>query len=269
MAAAERSPSPGLPGRISPTALGRYRTCPRSFLLTDIERVPRREERSPILVQGNAVHHALERFYGLPAEDRRPENLERALRSVWPEHRRPGSFSNKEEEATFGSAALQMLNSYSERFDLSIEPLAREQWVSLRVSGVTLYGKIDRIDRYGEGLDLIDFKTGRRRVECEDLIDDPAVQVYVVGAEAEFRLPVERVRFIYLGLGDEVAWELEREDVEELKRRLLDTITRLRADEIFEALPGDHCRFCPARLHCPDRQRVSIDELVPVEGLPF
>ena len=256
--------------RLSPAAITRYRTCPKSFLLTDIERVQRRGEASPIFAQGNAVHHALERFYGLPAEERQPENLERALRSVWPGVRSPGAFASKDEEATFGGAALEMLRSYGERFDLAVEPLAREQWISLRVAGLTVSGKIDRIDRRGDGLDIIDFKTGRRRLEREDLAEEPSVQVYVAGAEAEFQLPVERVRFIYLALDEEVSWELEREDVDELKRRLVETVKRIQSDEVFEAVPGDHCRFCPARLRCPDRQRVSLASLTPpLEGLPF
>lgn len=259
-----------LPTRISPTALARYRQCPRSFLLTDIERFARREERSPILVQGNAVHHALERFYGLPTVEREPENLERALRSVWCEHRRPGSFATKEEEGSFGRAALDMLRDYGERFDLSVAPLAREQWIGLRVCGIQLYGKIDRVDpARGGGLDLVDYKTGRRMIECDDIPREPAVQVYLLGAEGEWKLPVERVRFIYLALGTEVVWEPEREDVEELKRRLIEVVQALKADEVFEARPGDHCRFCPAALHCPARQRVDLDQLIPVEELPF
>jgi putative RecB family exonuclease len=259
-----------LPARLSPTAIGRYRVCPKSFFLTDIERIPRSNEASPILAQGNAVHHALERFFGLPATDRHPDNLERALRSVWHEHRKPGSFTNREEEASFGQAAVKMLRDYGERFDLSAEPLAREQWVSLQLAGVRLYGKIDRVDRTATGgLDLIDYKSGRRLIEPDDIAQEPAVQVYVLAAEEKFNLLVERVRFIFLALQQEVAWEPEREDIEELRERLVRTLADLRADEIFEARPGDHCRFCPAALRCTDRQRVTLDELVPVDALPF
>jgi RecB family exonuclease len=235
-----------------------------------MERVPRGAEGSPILNQGNAVHHALERFYGLPKESRDPVHLERALRSVWTAHRRPGSFATKDEEGMFGRQAVGMLREFGERFDLSVEPLAREQWINLRVAGVNIYGKVDRIDRGRDGgIDIIDYKTGRRKLDVRDLIGEPAVQLYVAGAELEYKLPVERVRFIYLSLGDEICWEPEREDVAALKERLVTTVRELQADTVFEARPGDRCRFCPARLHCSERQRVSLDDLQPVEGLPF
>ncbi len=89
------------PDRLSPAALGRYRSCPQSFYLSDVERLPRDEQPSPVLCQANAVHHALERFFGLPLLDRQPENLERALRSVWPSHRRPGAFLTREQERAY------------------------------------------------------------------------------------------------------------------------------------------------------------------------
>lgn len=259
-----------LPSRLSPTALGRYRACPKSFLLTDVERVPRGGEASPILVQGNAVHHALERFFGLPVVDRQPENLERALRSVWHTHRKPGAFASKDEEASFGRGALDMLRGYAKASDLEVEPLAREQWITLRLNGIQLSGKVDRIDRAaGGGLDLLDYKSGQRMIEASDLAQEPAVQIYLLGAEELYKLPVERVRFIYLALQQEVVWEPEREDVAALRQKLLATLVELRADQLFEARPGDQCRFCPAALRCSDRQRVELDELVPVEALPF
>jgi RecB family exonuclease len=262
-----------LPSRLSPSALARYRACPKQFYLCDIERVSRDEVKSPNLAQGNAVHEALHLFYGLSLEYRSGENLERCLRSVWKNHAR-GVFQTREEEAAAGIASLSMLRSYAETFDISVEPVVRERWVGVRVGGVRLYGKIDRADRLGAGLDLIDYKTGRRALEAEDLRHEPAVQVYVLGAEATFHLPVERMRFIYLALGREVVWEPEREDVEELGHSLTETLREIRDDETFEARPGQLCSFCPAQIHCPDKDRVEIEKVAAAAGaaaaeLPF
>ena len=255
--------------RLSPSAIGRYRACPKQFQLVDVERVRAPERGSPILTQGNAVHDALNRFFGLPLEERQPENLERALRSVWCEHRKPGTFSGREEEQDFGAQALEMLRRFSKQHDLAAVPLAREQWVATTIDGVRLFGKIDRVDRGGGGLVLTDYKTGRRVLEESDLRHEPAVQVYVCAAESEWQLPVEQVRFIYLSAGVAIEWAPEREDVEWLRAQLQLTLSELRSESHWEARPGDWCRFCSARLHCPDRQRVSLDDLVPVEDLPF
>lgn len=256
--------------RLSPSSLDRFLICPKQFLLADIERAPREREASPVLTQANAVHHALERFFGLPLEERKSENLERALRAVWPQHRRSDTFVSAEEEREYGQAALAMLTLFSERFDLQTQPLTREQWITLRVGGVEVVGKLDRIDpgRSG-GIEVVDYKTGRRQLDSTDLPSEPAVQVYVLGAERACQRPVERVRFVYVALGTEVVWEPEREDVVMLGERLVRTIKAIREEETFSALPGPHCRWCAFNAICPERSATTLDELVAVDGLPF
>jgi putative RecB family exonuclease len=258
-----------LPPRLYPSSIGRYRTCPRQFLFADIERAPRSGETSPALVVGLAVHAALDSFYGLSLEQRRPENLERALRAAWPNVRKPNSFASRDEEISCGHSALQMLHRYSETFDLRVVPLGRERWVKFRLDGQEISGKIDRIDegRYG-GIDLIDYKTGRFMLDEDDLPREAAVQVYALGAEATLRRQVERIRFIYLAQGAEISWEPEREDVEVLAERLKTTLDELRRDQLFEPRPGQHCGFCP--FLCDARGRGELEQLVvDPEEVPF
>jgi hypothetical protein len=95
------------------------------------------------------------------------------------------------------------------------------------------------------------------------------VWVYVAAAEAAYVDEVRRVRFIYLEPGVDVVWEPERDDVMELRRRLVLTVREIDACEVFEAVPGAQCNWCQFALRCVERTQVSLDELVPVEGLPF
>jgi putative RecB family exonuclease len=254
-----------LPGKLSPSALLRYRTCPKQFFLTDVERLARYEERSVPLAQGNAIHDALRLFYGLDLVYRSAENLERCLRKVWRRHT-DGIFQTIDEEIATGRAALAMLEVYAANFDLTIKPLAREQWVGLRLEGIRLNGKVDRLDRGKSGVEIVDYKTGRNKLESDELRHEPAVQVYVLGAEAAFGEPVERVRFIYLVDGTEASLDLEREDVESLGFALQRTLAVLRGDETFEARPSRICDFCPVQLHCTARGRVEIEEIILAPG---
>jgi len=257
--------------RLSPSALDRYRACPRSFYWADVERAQRNEEPSPILCQANAVHAALDRFFGLPPDHRSPETLELALRSVWVEHRRPGAFAGRNDERRYGLEAIELLRNFYETFDTSAVPLSREQWVKARLdSGIVVFGKVDRIDRAaGGGLELIDYKTGRHQLAADDITADSAALVYLIAAEATYGVEVERVRFLYLRSGDEVRWTPEREDVESAAALLETVAAEIAREEAFPAIPGTQCRFCPFALRCPDRQAVSLDSLVPVEDLAF
>jgi RecB family exonuclease len=257
-------------GRISPSAINRWLICPKQYRLQDLERRAPHQEPSPVLARANAVHHALERFYGLPDKDRVPANLERTLRAVWPEHRR-GAFRTLDEEIEHGRGALAMLALYGERFDLHTVPLAREQWLGAKLpSGVQVYGKVDRIDPLpGGGIEVIDYKTGTRQSEEQDLKHEPATWVYVAAAEAAYEEEVRRIRLIYVPLGADVSWEPEREDVKALRKRLITTVAEIDADTVFPARPGPQCDWCAFRLRCRERTQVSLDELVPLEGPPF
>lgn len=256
--------------RISPSAINRYLTCPKQYEAYDLERTAPKPEASPVLARANAVHHALERFFGLPDADRLPENLERALRAVWPEHRR-GAFRSLDEEIEHGQAAIKMLRLFGESFDLHAIPLAREQWLTAELpSGVQVFGKVDRIDALrGGGLEIIDYKTGARMLERGDLKHEPAVWVYVAAAEAAYVDEVRRVRLIYLPAGADVVWEPEREDVKELRKRLILAAREIEQATAFPARPGAACNWCAIRLRCRERTQVSLEELVPVEGPPF
>jgi RecB family exonuclease len=266
-----------VPQRFSPSALARYRTCPRQFFLQDVCRTPVPDQPKPVLAVGNAVHAALDRFFGLRPDDRQPpdELIVRALRSVWRAHVPTGLFDTTEEEREAGLRAADNLVRLMATIDPLARPAAREQWVAARVNGARVYGKVDRIDLAADGtLELIDYKTGRQRLADEDVAREPAAQVYAVGAEARLGRAVSRVRFIYLD-GDgsqrptEARWEPEREDIEAAAAALDALIDDIRADPTFATAPGEQCRYCPFRFICPDANRVELSQLEIPDDITF
>jgi RecB family exonuclease len=259
-----------VPRRLSPSALERYRRCPRRFKFQDVERRPQEESPSVVLATANAIHAALERFYGLPGETRSVEVLHRALKSVWRTHCPESLFASETEEARVGREVLARLSAYAERFDLTVQPLAREQWLSTRLrNGTELFGKLDRVDAVNDNeIRVIDYKTGRPLAE-EDLPGESAAQVYLLLAEAAFRKRVESVRFLYLSPASEVCWYPEREDVEVVGERIEQLTATIAAETVFEAVSGAHCRWCPYALACPDRARVELADLVVPRDIAF
>lgn len=222
------------------------------------------------LILGNAVHHALERFFGLPVADRGQATLHRALRSVWRQHAPRTAFASREEEVDLGRSALTMLSSFAETFDVSVIPLAREQWVSRRLpNGVTVFGKVDRIDRAGDNVQVVDYKTGRRPIDGDDLPGDSSAQVYGVATRARTGREVERVRVIQLALGREARWDPEPEDLDDAEGGLVELTDRIRRDRDFAAAPGAHCAWCPYQVVCPEASGVTLDELTVPEDILF
>ncbi len=265
----EASERPLLPRRISPKAILDYRICPRRLFFRYVSQVKPIERPNPSLMLGNALHAALEKFYGLRLSDREPvkERLGQCLRSVWRQHRRPDTFATRSEERDYGEKGLRLLSQYAERFDTSIVPVARERWVSVRrQSGVEVFGKVDRLD--GEvrgdrksGLDIVDYKTGLVLLDDDDLPDEPAAQVYLLAVEDQYRREVQRVRMLYLPAGCEARWEPEREDVDAARERLLEITSRIYSDTELIAIPGRHCERCPYSHLCPEAGRVELSDL--------
>jgi putative RecB family exonuclease len=248
--------------RLSPTALDRYRTCPKQFWFLHVAGQRPEDRPSPVLSQANALHHALERFYGLPDDDRQPKNLERALRSVWPHHRTTRTFVSRDEESAYGTAAIEMLRDYAGRSDLAIRPLAREQWLSYELPNrIELYGKLDRVDDAAGMVDVIDYKTGRRVLDDDELKHDLAAQVYALAAARAYDRPVRAVRFIYLATGTQTSWYPEADDLRDVEDRLVSLTNEIRATtqwSIDTPRPSvGALSFLPARL----RRSASVRRL--------
>lgn len=256
--------------RFSPSAIEIYNGCRRRFFYEYVLRADKRERPSPILCQASAIHEALDLYFGLRAEDRSEEVLHRALRSCWPRHRTPETFSGVEEEREWGRAALAMLSRFLDDFDGTVQPLRREGWVSTRLgNGVEVFGKVDRVDRLDGAIGVVDYKTGKLSVDEDDLPKLPATQVYIVAGEAEYGVEVARVRYLYLKEGVELRLDVEREDVVAAGEALTEITNEILAERDFAPNPGHACRWCPFVYGCADAFRVELDDLEVVESLPF
>jgi RecB family exonuclease len=193
---------PPHPNSFSPTAIGLYEQCPRSYAHAYLFKTEVEDPPSAHLIFGNALHAALAFLFRLPPEDRSAEMAHRALRHFWlRQEGRDRAFLTKDEEATWGQAALAALSRFcSERAEeLAIKPLAVEEWVRATVDfGHSVAGKVDRVERLktysaGEGqmisgLRVTDYKSGKPRiVDPDDLARDRAAQIYALATWQTFQ----------------------------------------------------------------------------------
>ncbi len=275
----------GMPRRLSPTAIDRYRQCPKAAWFQYVAKVGGQEPPNPHFALGNAVHAALERFYGLDPHLRSSELLEKCLRAVWARHR-SGAFRSRDEEADYGRQGLRMLATYWSRFDTTTVPLARERWFSFRLENdVEIYCKADRVDgslpnaeqrpKGGGGeLEVVDYKTSRLwGLAPEDLPDESPAQAYAVAVSDAYSkrgLQVSRLSYVFLAEDCQVVpWDLDEDDLEAAREKLVESTSKMLEDRDFDANPGEHCSRCRFADICPDASHVEPGELVVPEGMPF
>lgn len=255
-----------IPRRLSPSSIDRFRECPRRFLWQDIERRGDDDPAaSPELAVGKAVHKVLELVFRLQPGERTAANFERLLAAVWRRHWRPDLLGTAAEPHARDDAR-RLLENFGRCFAVSeVEPLKLEYWLRLKLPavGLEVNTRVDRIDRGSTGLRVIDYKTGRRQLETDELARDTAAMIHLLAISQLAHEPVERISHYYLRSGEEIYWEPEPEDHDAVVERVQKQLKQMLTEQQFEPQPGDGCRLCPFALQCDARPAsLAIDHLI-------
>jgi len=233
--------------RFSPSQLGAFLHCPRKYSFQYVERVEVEREPSPHFVFGNAIHAALDSIFRIPPGDRTLELMEEAFRGAWrADPERAGAFATREDERRWGLKGLELLSRVAAGDDFhSAVPRALEDWAQVMISGERqLFGRIDRVDDHpdGDGVIVIDYKTGKCRIAEGGLGDEVQAQVYALAVRATLETAVREVRFMFLEAGVERSWTPD--DLEGIEASLTELVDSIDATEEFVAAPSRLCGWC-------------------------
>lgn len=168
----------------------------------------------------------------------------------------------------------RILQQYYDTFIVSQsairKPLAVEGRIqgSLRVDDLefTLSGRYDRLDWVDDGLELIDYKSGK---EPESFLTDEVdlqIGLYYLALEQKYQRELKKLTLLYLRTGETVSFEVgsnHRRSVEEMIGELA---TQLRNDRQWTPFPGDQCDRCAYARYCPAAR--AEPEPLPEEAQP-
>lgn len=259
-----------LPLRISASAVEDFRTCAYRYAMCHIQRVPDAERDAVTLLSfGIAVHKTIAAFFRLGAWRRIGEaELVGMLANFWV----AGGYATKEVEAANFARAQAMLRTFHQM--QYPREVARELGVERRVTwrryrqGVLAVGKFDRALLLPNGeVEIIDYKTGRRTLDADDLLSDSQALLYrSLGADVFRTLspPNIRTTFFFVSSGVPVTTVFERDDFDAGWARVLRVVERIREAirevtsgtpvvQAFPPNPGERCRWCPLRTFCSRR----------------
>jgi putative RecB family exonuclease len=239
---------------LSPSALERYRLCPRLYRFLYVDGLWRLSRSSAQQAFGTSVHAALREFYRLPVGRRSLRMLLELFRRGWV---RDG-YQGKEQQQKERERGAEALRAWYGRTDTTVVPHATELGLQATWGDVVLKGRLDRVDAdpgNGRGLVVVDYKTGRRPVSQETADADEALTIYAALVERRLGRPVTRLVLDYVVAGTQVVTE---RPPEVLRRRLDDvlaTAATLRADQEFRPRTGPWCDGCDLLKRCPEGQR--------------
>jgi RecB family exonuclease len=205
------------------------------------------------------VHTALKNWFGQPPGKRRIEILPVLLKATWVSE----GYRDQEQERAAFRRALGWLETYVAGLDPDDEPIGVERVIAVRTPTLALSGRVDRIDRRGDELVIVDYKTGRTGLSSDDARGSRALALYAVSAQKVFRRRCARVELHHLPTDTVAAHEHTDDTLMRHLRRAEDTARDVvaaeqavaggaDADAAFPPLPGPRCGWCDYRRVCAE-----------------
>jgi RecB family exonuclease len=256
--AAEQLGFEGMPKRLypcTPSRLATWLDCPRRYRMTYLDR-PKPDKGPPWAHNsvGASVHNALAGWWRLPQADRTPEAAGRLLDRGW----LTDGFRDADQSAEWRRRARNMVERYVVGLDPADEPVGVERTVSMKTHLITVQGRLDRLDRRGAELVVVDYKTGRRPLTGDDARSSLALALYAAAAGRMMRTPCRLVELHHLPTGQVAVWEHTEESLARHLRRAEDI-----AAECGEADEWYRERVPPGAPPVPNRPHADFDAMFP------
>lgn len=260
-----------LPRRLFAATPSRLTTfdCPRRYWFTYIARpTPQKGPPWAHNTLGAVVHLALAKWWQLEPDQRTPQAGATLVRRHW----QSDGFADSEQAARWREQAAEWVTQYlsdeAARSDISVEPRGVERTVATRTNRLSISGRVDRIDERGGELVIVDYKTGRSKLDTDDARGSLALALYAIAAERTLHQPCRRVELHHLPTGEIATFEHTVQSLEQHVGRAEQTAIDIVAAtdtvaggadpaEVFEPNPGSSCGWCDFRRHCPAGQLAS------------
>jgi len=216
---------------------------------------------------GAVAHLALARWWDLPADRRTGPAARALLERAW----QTDGFRDPQQAQRWRQSAGDMVESYASTLDPLEEPVGVERTVAFKTERVAVSGRVDRVDRRGEELVVVDYKTGRSALTEDDARGSLALALYALACARTLRTPCTRVELHHLPSGKVLAWEHSPETLARHVRRAEalaaeagaataalaerpreDVGAGAEVDALFPPRPSSLCGWCDFARHCPE-----------------
>jgi putative RecB family exonuclease len=217
---------------------------------------------------GAVVHLALARWWQLEPARRTPDAGASLVMRSW----QSDGFADQQQSEAWREQAAGWVRNYlhdeAERGDPGRGPRGVERTVATRTDRLAVSGRVDRIDERDGELVIVDYKTGRSRLDSDDARESQALALYAVATEQTLHQRCRRVELHHLPTGEVAAFEHSDQSLnlhlERAGQRATDIMTAIDTvaggadpEQVFGPAPGPSCSWCDFRRVCPEGQAAS------------
>lgn len=236
--------------RLSASDVDLYLTCPLKYKFARVFGIP----QAPTINQrfGILIHNVLQRFHDPKLASGTEEGGLPQLMGLLEQGWRRSGFGDSNDELQFKDRAYAAMKNYWESESRSdSEPVWLERQFEFKIGPHYVRGRVDRVDRTGQGgYEVIDYKTGQK-VNTERLGGDIQLAIYRIGAAEAWDLDVGSGSYYYVLDGEKVEIAAGEREVERIERTVLEVGEGILGQD-FEPRPSPQvCGWCDYRLVCP------------------
>ena len=125
---------------------------------------------------------------------------------------------------------------------------------TVKIGSIILKGRIDRIDECEDGVEIIDYKTGRPKLqEHLEVEDKEQLFLYQLACRDVLGLKAKKLSFHYLEDNSRVSFLGTDMELLDFQEKIADRVAGIKGS-VFGATPGMHCKFCDFKDICQWRQ---------------
>jgi DNA helicase II / ATP-dependent DNA helicase PcrA len=242
----------GLGAQLSASAVETYESCPLQF---KFEREWKLSRQVSAAMQYGAAMHRVLRTYHDAVKQRRPKSDDELLQ-IFSDDPGLAQIEDDYQRSLYLQQGLNQLRHFlaGVRTTPPPEVLHTEEWFDVHIAGIKIAGRIDRIDRGGDGtIRIIDYKTGKARSQ-EDADESLQLSIYAIAARDKWGYRVSELMFHNLEGNVEVSSKRGEFQLEEAREKISKVAANIAAGN-FKPKPGYHCNFCAFCGLCPAQER--------------
>lgn len=259
-----------LPDHFSYSQVESFRKCPLQYKFAHIFKIPIRGKS--VFSFGKTIHATLHKFVDeslkvsqIEQKDLfgkknskgvlKLEDLLKIYDKEWIEDWYD-SPSIKKEFYEKGKEVLKMFyNDFLEEnpkiLFINSEPVLEKSF-NLKLNGDVFIGTIDRMDDLGDGIEIIDYKTGspKKSLSKEEKLQ---LMIYAVAVRKVFNLNPVKLTYYYIEDSSSLSFEIEEEDILRTEEDVKELIQKIKRSN-FKPSGGWHCQYCDFRDICAHRK---------------
>ena len=230
---------------LSSSKINTYNSCSYKYRLKYIDKVPEQKTRASSEF-GLIIHAILEEYHSLPKEKQSKDELLSLLEKYW----REDSFEYRLRADEFKKQGKEVLSDYFQFISenpLNVVGVEKHFSYLMKDLNVNISGKIDRIDKVGDSLNIIDYKTSRKKEKAKNNIQ-LALYIQAINNGALSDIPGSAGNAIlhYLRFGDNPisSHQFSDSELEEYSEKIRKVAEGIRS-KTFETKKSDfNCKNC-------------------------